>query len=77
MQAQLLSSHSSLFRETHYSYAALHGCQQRISVFLDALSDVCLCTCVVHSIHKWQVLKELPDGCVLRGRLPRLMIMKN
>ncbi len=54
----------------------LQECQQRKCVFLYVLNDVCLRTCVC-SILKWQVLKELPDGCVLRGRLPRLMIMKN
>lgn len=45
MQAQLLSSHSSLFRKTHYSYAALHECQQRVSVFLHALTDVFMYMC--------------------------------
>lgn len=28
-------------------------------------------------ILKLQVLKELPDGCVLRRGLPRLLIMRN
>lgn len=60
------------------SEIVLQGCQQRVCVLVlfYALGGVRLCTRVCRTL-KWQVLKELPDGCVLRGRLPRLMIMKN
>lgn len=72
MQPQLLSLRSSLFRDCAAGVPAESVCV----VLFYALGGVRLCTRVCSTL-KWQVLKELPDGCVLRGRLPRLMIMKN
>lgn len=76
MQPQLLSLHSSLFRDCVAALLAATACLcVRMCVLPLAVSDVCVCVHVY--VPKWQVLKELPDGCVLRGRLPRLMMMKN
>lgn len=72
MQPQLLSLHSSLFRGCVAALLAATVCLRALPLAVD---DVCVCVHVY--VPKWQVLKELPDGCVLRGRLPRLMMMKN
>ena len=74
MQPQLLSPRSSLFRDCAAGVPAERVCV--LFFFFYALGGVRLCTRACSTL-KWQVLKELPDGCVLRGRLPRLMIMKN